>query len=911
MRRTQFISLFIFIAVLIPSLSGVDLQAQCKQEGSWVVCRDARFQFLTPSFVRMEFAPGNFFTDAPTTGVLKRDWKQIPLEIWADKEWMVAKTSKLILRYKVNSGRFTKDNLQITWKEGERRVTWTPGTADKGNLGGTTFSLDGLRKDKLPTLEPGILSRSGYFLLDDSRTPTLDAATGWIQPRRGASGQDWYFVYYNKEYTQTLKLFADLCGSIPMIPRYTLGPWITDLNYEYLPGKEMVDKYTYTDADVKKMVDRWRGAGLPLDVLVLDFAWHKFGWQGGYDWSPVFPQPKAFLDWARTSGLKISLNDHPGYGKESVLSNEDSRANDVRTEMHLPIPEKPNYTLELSPKWKFKTDPKDEGVAAGWAGETYKDDSWAAIESGKPWETQGNPGYNGVAWYRQVVSLPVNAPPVALYMLFGGVDDEYDLFINGAKVIHHGSKDNSVYNTLTFTDVNAYLGRGMDNVVAVRVNDWGGDGGLTAGPFVVVNKRPPGGIRFNLANQQQAQTFMDVLHKPLFEQGIDFWWVDGGRGAAEMEGLNPQLWTNKIFYEFTEAQTKKRGFIFSRYGGWGSHRYPSYFTGDTYAQWEVLAYQVPFTAQGGNVLMPYITHDIGGFIGPNISFDLYTRWVQFGVFSPFLRVHSAHENPREGNVRMPWTYGEKGLEMAKKFFRLRHSLIPYIYTYVREANEDAMPIVRPMYLESPGLDNAYKYPGQYYFGSEFLVAPVTDSSGRKDVFLPAGDWMDYFTGENLKGGQVIRKQYPLDRMPVFVKAGSIIPMQRDMAYSDQRPLDTLIVDVYGPKDARFQLYEDDGVSLGYKSGEFATTPLAFVRSGDGYQLTVSATRGSFNGQVKSRAYEVRLHGLAKPRSVSANQRNIGTDPKAEESWTWDAAKSILTVLVKSTDIRSSVNVTVR
>jgi len=148
-------------------------------------------------------------------------------------------------------------------------------------------------------------------------------------------------------------------------------------------------------------------------------------------------------------------------------------------------------------------------------------------------------------------------------------------------------------------------------------------------------------------------------------------------------------------------------------------------------------------------------------------------------------------------------------------------------------------------------------------------------------------------------------------MPVFVKAGSIIPMQRDMAYSDQRPLDTLIVDVYGPKDARFQLYEDDGVSLGYKTGEFATTPLAFVRSGDGYQLTVSATRGSFNGQVKSRAYEVRLHGLAKPRSVSANQRNIGTDPKAEESWTWDAAKSILTVLVKSTDIRSSVNVTVR
>jgi len=911
MRRTRTVCLLILIAILLPYTAGIDLQAQCKQEGSSVICRDARFEFLTPSLVRMEFSPGNFFTDAPSTTVLKREWKKIPLEIWADKEWMVAKTSNIILRYKVNSGRFTKDNLQITWKEGGKRINWTPGGTDKGNLGGTVYSLDGLRKDKLPTPEPGILSRSGYFLLDDSRTPTWDQATGWIQPRRGTSSQDWYFVAYNKEYAQTLKLFTELCGSIPMIPRYTLGAWITDLNYEYLPGTEMVDKYQYTSDDVKKIVERWRGAGIPLDVLVLDFAWHRFGWQGGYDWSPIFPQPKDFLDWANRSGLKVTLNDHPGYGKESVLSDEDSRATTVRTELRLPLPEKPSYTLELSPNWKFKTDPDDSGVTGQWAGETYKDDGWATIQSGKPWEAQGYAGYNGVAWYRQVVSLPVNAPPVALHMIFGGVDDEYDLFINGTKIAHHGGKENSVHSTLTFTDVNAYLGRGMDNVIAVRVNDFGGDGGLTKGPFVVVNKRPPPGIRFNLSNQQQAQTFMDVLHKPLVDQGIDFWWVDGGRGAVEMDGLNPQLWTNKVFYDFTEAQTKKRGFIFSRYGGWGSHRYPSYFTGDTHAQWEVLAYEVPFTAQGGNVLMPYITHDIGGFNGAKISYDLYTRWVQFGVFSPFLRMHSEHENPKEGNVRMPWTYGDRGMEMAKKFFRLRHSLIPYIYTYVRAACEDALPISRPMYLEYPTLEQAYKYPGQYFFGEELLVAPVTDSSGRKEVYLPAGDWVDYFTGEQLKGGQVIRKQYPLDRMPVYVKVGSIIPMQRDMAFSDQRPLDTLIVDVYGPKEAKFQLYEDDGVSLGYKLGESATTVLSFAKSADGFQLTVGATKGSFTGQVKARAYEVRFHGLTKPRSVTANQRNVGTDAKAEESWSWDGSKSVLKVIVRSTDIRSPLSVAVR
>jgi alpha-glucosidase (family GH31 glycosyl hydrolase) len=274
-------------------------------------------------------------------------------------------------------------------------------------------------------------------------------------------------------------------------------------------------------------------------------------------------------------------------------------------------------------------------------------------------------------------------------------------------------------------------------------------------------------------------------------------------------------------------------------------------------------------------------------------------------------MHSAHENPKDGNARMPWTYGDKGMEMAKKFFRLRQSLIPYIYTYARVVTEEALPIVRPMYLENPTVENAYKYTGQYYFGSELLVAPVTDSSGRKEVFFPAGDWYDYFTGEKVKGGQVLKKQYPLDRMPVYAKAGSIIPMQPDMEYSDQKPLDKLILDVYGPNDAKFELYEDDGVSLGYKSGDLATTQLGFAKSGDGYQLTVNPTKGNFSGQVKSRSYEMRFHGLTKPRTVTANGRSVNAGASGEERWEWDAARSVLKVYVKASDIKNAVNVVVK
>ncbi len=909
MRHTILLNAALLLAFNTPLMTQTGFRAQCKQEGSTVVCGDARFQFLTPSLVRMEFSPGGRFTDAPTAIVLKRDWKQTKVESWGDKDWLVAKTAGMILRYRANSGKFTRNNLRITWKESGREFSWSPGDSDRNNLGGILYSLDGLRKNRLPKVAPGILSRSGWFVLDDSRTPVWNKESAWIVPRPGSDSQDWFFFLYGRDFSRALRDYAELCGKIPMIPRYTLGAWITDLNYEYLPGTEMVDKYQYTDKDVKKIVERFRSEVIPLDILVLDYAWHRYGWKGGYDWSDIFPNPQEFLDWAHRTGIKVTLNDHPGYSKESVLSDEDSHAQIVRAELGIPLPEKPSYTLDLGAAWKFRTDPTDSGVTNRWFAVDWKDDGWATIQGGKAWEDQGYAGYDGLAWYRTRVSIPVNVPFGPLYVIFGGVDDEYDLYVNGTRVAHHGSTNSSVFNTVTFTNIAPAIRLGEENLIALRVNDWGGGGGITFGPFVIANKPPATGIRFNLANKRHAQLFMDVLHNPLVDQGIDFWWVDGGSGSCEMEGLNSQMWTNRVFYDFTERHTKKRGFIFSRYGGWGSHRYPSFFTGDTYSQWEVLAYQVPFTAQGGNVLMPYITHDIGGFIGPNVSFDLYARWIQFGVFSPLLRLHSAHENPKEGNLRMPWTYGEKGLELARKFFRLRYNLLPYIYTYCRVAYDDALPVVRPLYLEHRSLEKAYSYPHEYMFGRELLVAPVTDSTGEKETYLPPGEWTDYFSGKKYRGDQVVRERYPLDRLPVFVKSGSIIPLQPDVAHTDQKPLDTLIVEVYGPERAEFRLYEDDGISLDYQSGKNAWTPLKFAPSSRGrYQLTIGPTKGEFNGQPTVRAYELRFHGLKQPRSVSAEGRRLSPGQTGPQGWWWDKEKSVVKVVTEAKRIRQSVQV---
>jgi len=876
-----------------------------------VVVQSTRFQFLTPSLVRLEYSPSRSFVDVPTAVVTGRtNWKSVKVAKSAERNWLFMKTDKMIVRYLQDDKEFSKDNLQIVWKDKSGKHTWSPGDSDDANLGGIARSLDGARKGRLPHFLPGILSRNGYFFLDDSRTPVRIDDSNWIAPRSESGNQDWYFFVYGNNYSHVLKEYSELCGPIPMIPRYTLGSWVTDLNYEYLPGTPMVDKFHYTDSNVQAMVNHLRADRFPVDVLVLDFAWHLFGWEGGYDWSPIFPKPEEFLKWAHDDGLKITLNDHPGYGRESTLSDRDSHATEVRSRLHMIEPEKAKFSIDLSEGWKFSLDSNNIGVSRRWYATNFNDTSWKTFRGGAPWEDQGYPDYDGLAWYRKWVTIPVNLRYDSLYLLFGGVDDEYDLFINGVAAGHYGTPGSSVYSTLTWKEISGLAKPGENILIALRVNDWGGEGGLTHEPIALTDRLPGQGIRFNLARHQDADVFMEALHNPLIDQGVDFWWVDGGAGSCEMDGLNSQMWTNRIFYDLTRDHTQKRGFIFSRYGGWGSHRYPALFTGDTYAQWDVLASEIPYTAQGGNVLMPYITHDIGGFIGSDESTDLYVRWVQFGAFSPFLRLHCAHENPEVGNRRMPWIFGKRGEDIARTFFQLRYRILPYVYTLTRIAHDSSLPVVRPLYLEYPGLEEAYHHADEYLFGNAFLVSPVTDSLGVKDVYLPPGDWFDYFSGDHVRGDQTIHRTCSLETLPVYVRSGSIVPMQQDMEYSNQRPVDTLTLEVYG-KNAKFMLYEDDGMTLQEENGACAFTPiLSTSRGSNGTHLTIGPTTGSYNGQVAARSYEIRMHGASKPQRVKVNGITSGEGTGPGETWLWDTQTATLILHTASLGIRNQVSIVI-
>jgi alpha-glucosidase (family GH31 glycosyl hydrolase) len=251
---------------------------------------------------------------------------------------------------------------------------------------------------------------------------------------------------------------------------------------------------------------------------------------------------------------------------------------------------------------------------------------------------------------------------------------------------------------------------------------------------------------------------------------------------------------------------------------------------------------------------------------------------------------------------MPWLYGQQGLELMKKYFALRTQLIPYMYTYAWRAHIDSMPLLRPLYLAYPQLEEAYQHAHEYLFGEELLVAPILDPSGDATIYLPPGEWLDFFSGKHFAGGATIKAHYAVDQMPVFVRAGAIVPEQPVSEYSDAKPADRLILNVYGAAAGSFELYEDDGVSLKYAQGQQALTSLSHAVSADGmHHLRIGPTRGTFEGQPTTRVYELHIHTSSKPASVSVNGQDAGR-------FSWDAQRQLAVLLLPAAPIRDPLTV---
>ncbi|MFP5417084.1 MAG: TIM-barrel domain-containing protein [Actinomycetes bacterium] len=351
--------------------------------------------------------------------------------------------------------------------------------------------------------------------------------------------------------------------------------------------------------------------------------------------------------------------------------------------------------------------------------------------------------------------------------------------------------------------------------------------------------------------------FEEVLH-PLEDAGVDFWWMDWQQGSASgMPGLDP-LWLVNHLHFLDNARDGRRPLTFSRYAGPGSHRYPVGFSGDTVTSWESLNFQPYFTATAANVGYGWWSHDIGGHMFGTRDDEMVARWFQFGVFSPINRLHST-ASMFQG--KEPWNFGTQAASVMAECLRLRHRLLPYLYTMNERAHRLGEPLVRPLYHADPRLETAWHNRNAFLFGTGLLVAPLTTPLDRRTLrasvstWLPEGTWTDFFTGLRYTGGRQVTLHRPLEGYPVLARAGAIVPLVDGDDLGVENPA-ALHVRVFAGANGEFVLYEDDG------GGDPVRCTTRFTWNQTDGVFTIEPVVGDPAVLPATRTYRVSVTGLA-------------------------------------------------
>lgn len=405
------------------------------------------------------------------------------------------------------------------------------------------------------------------------------------------------------------------------------------------------------------------------------------------------------------------------------------------------------------------------------------------------------------------------------------------------------------FNTELFPDPDGFLKKLKDDGYRVTFNihpsmgvRWFEDQYAQFAQAMGVDPATKQQIRFDITDKKFTENYFDILHHPFEEKGVDFWWIDWQQGKnTAVKGLDP-LWALNHYHFLDNAKHGNRPLILSRFCGAGSQRYPLGFSGDTTQTWKSLAFQPGFTATASNVAYPWWSHDIGGHCMGKKDDELYVRWVQLGVFSPVMRLHSTNN---EFAGKEPWNYSGPAGKAATDALRLRHKLLPYIYTMNYRTHNDCRAICEPMYYAYPEEENAYTHKNEFFFGTELLAAPITEHTHENtnlagvDVWIPCGRYTDLFTDRIYEGNQTVRMYRDIDSIPVLAKQGAIIPMSTNDTLNDCTNPEELDVFIYRGNNS-FVLYEDDGETLNYKNGAFLKT--AFTVCEDGDRLTFTAEK---------------------------------------------------------------------
>ncbi len=281
-------------------------------------------------------------------------------------------------------------------------------------------------------------------------------------------------------------------------------------------------------------------------------------------------------------------------------------------------------------------------------------------------------------------------------------------------------------------------------------------------------------IKVDLYDRRQAEAYMRLLHKPIRAGGCNFWWVDGW--IRRPDGREECSWLNHVYRQHLIGMENQTPIVLSRAAGLGAHRDVILFTGDACSQWEVLEFEIEASVRASGALMPYVSHDIGGFYHDprdrsenNPPDDLYARWVQFGCLSSIMRLHSLD------GVREPWRFSERVLRITRHFMRLRMRLLPYLCELVEQAHATGLPLVRPMWFEFDD-ETAYECLGQYMLGDALLVVPVAREDSAVRYWLPPGTWHDAFGSRVAVGPKWIEQTVPLEIVPLWLHSERAIEL---------------------------------------------------------------------------------------------------------------------------------------
>lgn len=375
-------------------------------------------------------------------------------------------------------------------------------------------------------------------------------------------------------------------------------------------------------------------------------------------------------------------------------------------------------------------------------------------------------------------------------------------------------------------------------------------------------------LEFDFADKAFRDAYFEEVIHPFEDDGVGFWWIDWQQGTKSgKSNIDPLFLLNHYHYEDGKREGK-RGLIFSRYSGPGSQRYPIGFSGDTISSWKSLAFQPYFTFTASNIGYGFWSHDIGGHMMGDKDEERLIRWIQFGVFSPIMRLHSS--NSPFFN-KEPWNVSEPYRTVMGNFMRLRHRLIPYIYTMSHKAHTDGQLLIEPMYYRHPDKNVAFEVKQEYYFGDSLLVGAIVKKSdpmlrmGHVNMYIPEGRFYDIFTGYIYTGEKRANLYRTVDSIPVLLPEGGIVAESleddKNGCYNPER---LRILVGYG-KNGKFELYEDDGESYDYEDGHSVTTLIeSEVNEKEcTMDIRINPAKGDCSLIPQRRSYEIVVYGIEK------------------------------------------------